>query len=137
MFYRLKESLRRFMYGRYGTDSFNNFLCVLLIVLAAVNLFFHSGIVYILQWLLLLVIVLRTISKNYYKRSRENNAFLKLYTPLKNKFKIFKQRFAQRKYRVFRTCPACKATISLPRKKGKHGVRCPKCKQEFKVRILF
>lgn len=137
MFYRLKESLRRFMYGRYGTDTLNNFMCILLVILAAVNWFFGSGVVYLIQWLLLLAIVLRAISKNYYKRSRENSAFLKIYNPIKNKYKMAKQRFAQRKYRVYRTCPACKATISLPKKKGKHGVRCPKCRHEFKVRILF
>ena len=137
MFLRLAERLRQFMYGRYGNDKLNNFLFVLLIVLAAINLFFHSGIVYIIQWLLLLVVILRAISKNYYKRNRENSAFLRLYNPAKNKLAITKQRIKQRKYRVFKTCPNCKATISLPRQKGKHGVRCPKCKHEFKVRILF
>ena len=137
MFFRLAEKLRRFMYGRYGSDALNNCLCVLLITLAAVNLFFGNLIVYIVQWLLLLVIVLRAISKNYYKRSRENGAFLKLYTPIKNKFKITKQRIQQRITRIFKTCPNCKATISLPRKKGKHGVVCPKCRQRFKVRVWF
>ncbi len=137
MFVRLAEKIRRFMYGRYGSDALNNCFCVLLIACAAINLFFRFWVIYVIQWLLLAVIILRAISKNYYKRSRENGAFLRLYTPIKNKYKITKQRFAQRKYRTFKTCPACKATISLPRKKGKHGVICPKCRNKFKVRVWF
>lgn len=64
MFLRLAERLRQFMYGRYGNDKLNSFLFVLLVILAAINLFFHSGIVYIIQWLLLVVVILRATSKN-------------------------------------------------------------------------
>ena len=35
----------------------------------------------------------------------------------------------------FRICPACKANIRLPKKRGKHGVICPRCKCRFEVRI--
>ena len=137
MFNSFGEKFRRFMYGRYGTDSLNNFMMVLLIALAAVNLFFRSTVIYVIQWVLLILILLRALSRNYYKRTKENGAFLKVYNPAKQKFRILKQRLRERKYRVYRKCPACHATIRLPKKKGKHGVKCPKCGNRFKVRILF
>jgi len=34
-----------------------------------------------------------------------------------------------------RTCPNCRATIKLPRKKGKHTCTCPKCRVDFKVKV--
>ena len=32
-------------------------------------------------------------------------------------------------------CPACKAQLRVKNQKGEHGVRCPKCRYEFKVKI--
>jgi hypothetical protein len=34
-------------------------------------------------------------------------------------------------------CPHCKANLRLPRKKGKHSVVCPRCKERFEVKNLF
>ena len=137
MFFSLFEKLRRFMYGRYGGDSLNGFLLVLLALTAAVNMFFRNPVVYVVQWVLLITVVLRMLSKNIYRRTRENGAFLKIYEPVKKKFKLFVRIIKERKYRVYKRCPACRAVISLPRKKGKHGVKCPKCGNNFKINIRF
>ncbi len=36
---------------------------------------------------------------------------------------------------VYRICPACRANIRLPKKKGAHSVRCPRCSTLFDVKI--
>ena len=44
MFYRLRNSLARFMMGRYGNDQLNNFLLGTYLVLWLVGLFLPRGI---------------------------------------------------------------------------------------------
>ena len=36
-------------------------------------------------------------------------------------------------YHIFRQCPYCSATLRLPRQKGKHTVKCPRCSKSFGV----
>ena len=36
-----------------------------------------------------------------------------------------------------RYCPHCKAQIKLPRKKGKHVVKCPRCRQRFDIKVYM
>ncbi len=46
-----------------------------------------------------------------------------------------KQKLPRDKYHVYRICPECKANIRLPKEKGQHSVRCPKCGTLFDVKI--
>ena len=46
-----------------------------------------------------------------------------------------KSKHRDRKTHVFRKCPACKSVLRLPRQKGKHTVRCPRCQHRFDVKI--
>ncbi|MCQ3035570.1 MAG: hypothetical protein MJ248_05110 [Bacilli bacterium] len=39
------------------------------------------------------------------------------------------------KEHVIAICPNCSKKIRLPNKKGKHGVCCPNCRNDFRVRI--
>lgn len=133
--YRFIEKLRMFMLGRYGFDELSGFLLIAIVPIAAVNMFFRNPYVYIVQWLLLILGVLRVISKNYTARQKENYAFLKVYRPIRSFIKLEARKIRERKYRVYKKCPACRANISLPRKSGKHTVRCPKCGNKFCVKI--
>lgn len=51
-------------------------------------------------------------------------------SPKKKKAKLPKD-----KDHVYRICPACRANIRLPKKKGAHSVRCPRCGTLFDVKI--
>lgn len=42
--------------------------------------------------------------------------------------------FPEKKYA---TCPNCKATLRLPRQRGKHTVRCPRCNNRFGINIII
>jgi DNA-directed RNA polymerase subunit M/transcription elongation factor TFIIS len=35
---------------------------------------------------------------------------------------------------IFRDCTKCGSTLRLPRKSGKHSVKCPRCSHSFYVR---
>lgn len=42
--------------------------------------------------------------------------------------------FPEKKYA---TCPNCQATLRLPRQRGKHTVRCPRCGNRFGIHIII
>ena len=132
---RFREKLARFMYGRYGGDQFNNFLLILVAVLMIVNMFVNSIIMYIVYTALWIWTIYRMMSRKIYKRQQENLKFLSLWNPVKNKFKLAQNKRRDRKTHVYKKCPKCKAVLRLPRQKGKHTVKCPKCANRFDVKI--
>lgn len=143
MFFRLREMLARFFYGRCGMDRLNLFLFLVYFVLWFIgnilSLFSATRpallIVSVINFLLLVIIIFRALSKNIYKRQSENLKFLNLKQKALAHINLQKTKWQLRKTHVFKTCPNCKATIKLPRKKGRHTCCCPKCKIDFKVRV--
>ena len=45
------------------------------------------------------------------------------------------RKFKERKEYKYLKCPFCKAQLRVRNQKGDHGVRCPKCRKEFRVKI--
>lgn len=132
MFRRLGESLRRFMAGRYGSDQLNMALLVGAVVLSLLNgiltlaLSFSTAYCHFISPLLSLAVyglviwaTCRMLSRNLYKRQRENKRMMQLWTRLRD-----------RNNRYFR-CPACKQTVRVPKRRGKICIRCPKCGEKF------
>ncbi len=135
MFTRLRERFYIFMQGRYGTDQFYNFLIAIYFIILVVNLFVGSFILSMIELLLLIYMFFRVFSRNIYKRQKENNTYLRLSRKPKDFFKLTKNKFRDRKTHVYKTCPACKSTLRLPKVKGKHTAVCPRCARRFDVRI--
>ncbi|MBR5515382.1 MAG: hypothetical protein IKU52_04190 [Clostridia bacterium] len=48
--------------------------------------------------------------------------------------KLSKNKFRDRKTHVYRQCPCCKANLRLPKAKGIHTVKCPRCFARFEVK---
>lgn len=132
-----KEKLARFMNGRYGVDQLYYAFIVVCFVFIVVNVFTHSAIIGILIWALMMCAVIRSFSRNVYKRRAENEKFLKIWNPVKAKCSLAIRRIKEIKTHRFRKCPYCKAVLRLPRRKGKHTVNCPGCHKEFELRILW
>ena len=143
MFFRLREMLARFFYGRCGMDRLNIFLFVVYFILWLIGniLSLISGlrvlyfIVYFINLSILFTILFRALSKNLYKRQSENIKFCNFRHRAVNFLKLQRAKFRDRKTHVYKVCPNCKATVKLPRKKGKHTCCCPKCHIDFKVRV--
>ena len=132
MFRRFGESVRKFMYGRYGSDQLNIVLLVAALAVSLPNSFlsltFRNSFVYIrilnpILYLVMLALlgfgIFRMLSRNIYARQKENRKFRQLWTCL-----------TDRKNRYFR-CPKCKQTVRVPRKRGKINITCPKCGERF------
>ncbi len=135
----LMQRLAIFMQGRYGTDTLNNFLCVLFFVLWIINIFVFnttaSLVIDLLQLALLALILFRSLSRNITKRSAENRKFLPIYNSVKSWFKLTWSKFRDRKDFRYLKCPMCKAQLRVKNKKGMHTVRCPRCGSEFDKKI--
>ncbi|MBE6985090.1 MAG: hypothetical protein E7434_05715 [Ruminococcaceae bacterium] len=130
-FRRISDAFRRFMYGRYGTDQLNMALLVTAFVMSLLNsilsAIFRSFaamsmitlVISLLVYAILIYEVFRTLSRNIYKRRRENQRFLN-----------FWNRIRDRSHCYFR-CPQCKQTVRVPKHRGKINIRCPKCGEKF------
>lgn len=147
----LREKLARFMYGRYGSDQFCRFLLRLTIICFLLS-FFVNG-TYFAGIIIMIYAYFRMFSKNYDKRRRENELYLKYSYNVRswfNKklpglkgffsrtghkittwFRKLKFTINQRKvYHIYK-CPTCDQKIRIPRGKGKIEIKCPKCGQTF------
>lgn len=123
------------MYGRYGPDNLYNFLTVTYLIIAVVNAFLRSAIVAVLELVLILYALFRFFSRNIYKRSEENRKYLALKGKIKGFFTISRQKAKERKTHIYKKCPSCKSTLRLPRKRGNHTVRCPRCAHRFDIKV--
>ena len=133
----LKEKLTQFMYGRYGTDQLYYVLIGTYFVLFITNTFLNLYVLSILMWAVLLLTFFRTFSRNIYKRREENEKLLKVWSIIKSKYTFSLRRIKEIKTRRYRKCPHCKAVLRLPRRTGRHTVKCPSCYKEFELRILW
>lgn len=137
MLNRLKGALLRFMYGRYGGDQLNTTLILLYLLFAILGMLSGWPLFSLLMFATMVWTIFRMLSRNLAARRRENDAFLKLWRPVKDWFFLQKNRIRDCRTHVYHTCPHCKATLRLPRKKGKHTVRCPRCGDKFEMKVYF
>lgn len=135
MWYRLKQSFIRFMYGRYGMDNLYRFLFWLYLGLIVANIFLQSALISLSAMAVLIYMMFRAFSRNISARQAENRKFLGWQKKITGFFDLQKNRWKDRKTHVYRKCPHCKATLRLPRQPGEHTVRCPKCRQTFDLKI--
>ncbi len=130
-----RDKLSRFMYGRYGQDQLYYACLIICLILLIINTLVNSFIISVLTWIILVLIVFRTFSKNVNKRRVENEKFLKLWNPIKSTFSLTIRRIKERKTHCFHKCPSCKKVLRLPRKKGNHIVSCPCCHNDFNIKV--
>ena len=127
----MKEKLMRFMYGRYGIDSFGK--CTIMVSLICILLsgFFKSNILSLLAWVGIIYTYFRMFSRNIYKRSAENQAYLTKTYKIRCFFLRRKNRLADLRTHHIYKCPGCHQKIRVPRGKGRIEIRCPKCNTTF------
>ena len=123
------------MGGRYGNDQLGIASMVLCLVLIIVNGFVRSAILYALIMGIMIWSLYRSMSKKIYDRRRENEWFLGIIGKVRSFFNLQKRKFTDRKTHVYRTCPNCKKTLRLPKRKGSHTVCCPCCHNDFSCKV--
>ena len=127
----MKEKLMRFMYGRYGVDTFGKFLLWSGVILMLITSIFHFRIFYVIGWAFVIYSYYRMFSRQTYKRALENQKFLQHTSKIRGFFAKQKYMAAQRKTHHIYKCPNCKQKIRVPKGKGKIEIRCPKCQTTF------
>ena len=137
---RFRERLARFFWGRNGTDGLYYGLFVLYLLLWVLQLIFRdsrslTAVFGLLSVVVLAIMLFRAFSRNLYKRRRENEIFMSFFRRIKSFFLLQKNKIRDRRDFVYKKCPACKATLRLPRRKGEHTVRCPRCSERFNVKV--
>ena len=116
---KFKNSLIKFMSGRYGSDQFNVFLVVLALILLLLYVFFiKESFLVLIIWLVLLYYLFRTYSRNIYRRRQENERFLSLIHPIKRRYNLIKNNQQDKEHKYF-LCPSCKQMVRVPRRRGK------------------
>ena len=121
--YRIKNGVRHFMMGRYGSDKLNTALLVAAVVICLVSAFIPFVTIklgaMILYYGLMIWAIRRMLSRNTYKRYQENRKYLQML-----------ERIKDREHRYY-DCPRCRQQVRVPRGKGKISITCPKCKEKF------
>lgn len=120
---KMGTGFRRFMQGRYGTDKLNTAILVTGLVACLLTMFIRASVVdlvlTVISYILMGWAIFRSLSRNTYKRYRENRKYLQLL-----------ERIKDRDHKYF-DCPRCKQPVRVPRGKGKISITCPKCREKF------
>ncbi len=130
--------LRQFFYGRYisyGIDLLTKVLAAVCIILSIINLIVSSLLIYLFETALFIWMFYRLFSKNIYKRQEENRKFSNIFSKIKNRFALRQRMHNDRETHIYKKCPHCSVMLRLPRRQGEHTVNCPRCKNNFKVKV--
>lgn len=122
------------MAGRNGNDQLNIFLLIVDLILMLLSSIFSKsigGVLYPIVIVLLVYVYFRMFSRNVYKRREENGKYMRLKYKAAAELRLFKERWIQRKYYKFFTCPSCRASLRVPRHRGKIKIVCRKCGTSF------
>lgn len=126
---KFKERLDRFFSGRYGYDDLNLFILILYLIIIIIRLITKCYWLDILEFITVLILITRILSKNIEKRRAENRKFQKISAPVRTwLYNTFKNRNSSHKIFV---CPNCLQKVRVPKGKGKIEITCPKCRNSF------
>ena len=127
----MKEKIRQFMIGRYGTDGLNQFLSIASLVLLLIAIVSRVSLFTWLGVALLMFCYYRTFSRNISKRTEENYKFYTLKDRVGSKFRSWKEQWANRKLYHYYRCPQCRQKLRVPRGRGRIQISCPRCGTQF------
>lgn len=125
------DRFRQWMMGRYGPDQLTYALLIAYMVLYLAAQIARLGILALIALLPLAFGIFRVLSRNTNARYRENQAFLRVWTPVSAWFRRLKYNFHDRQANRIFKCPNCSNRLRVPRGRGKVQVTCPVCRTQF------
>ena len=129
--YKIRAAFARFMSGRYGTDQLNMAMLWTALGMTLVGSIAKLGILSLMADALLIVMFIRMLSKDRYKRQHENQMYLERTYKLRKSVTEWVNRMKNsKKYRYF-TCPKCKKRLRVPRGVGSITITCKGCGNKF------
>lgn len=140
-----KYKFYQLMQGRYGIDSFGRFLLIAAMVVILLSNFHFLHKFYFLGLLLLIYAYFRIMSRNIFKRQRENEKYM----ALRQKFTRNRNHGTMSNWNrgpngaggpdmansslaySFYRCQNCGQTVRVPKGKGTLKITCPNCGNSF------
>lgn len=126
----IRNALRRFMYGRYGSDQLNTFLLIAYLAALLLSGLPGLGVLEFAALVLMAWTLFRMLSRNYAARRAENMKFLKLVGPVVRWYRLRRTIRRDKEHRYFK-CPGCSQQLRVPRGKGKITINCRSCGASF------
>ena len=126
----IRQALMRFMYGRNGIDQLGTFMILLYLIVWVVQLISHWFFLIIFEYLLLILVLFRMLSRNVARRRAENAKFLKVAGPALRWIRLRRTIHRDKDHRYFK-CPNCGQQMRVPRGKGRITVHCRTCGATF------
>lgn len=135
-FENLAYKFQGFMQGRYGDDELNRFLVWAGLIMLILSYFRPLRYLSPVVMIIFILTLFRTFSKNLFKRSSENQKYLKITGGIRRKVNTAKNMIRDRKEYSYYKCPTCKSYVRIRKvPKGKNiAIRCSKCGNEFTKR---
>ena len=127
----MREKLRQFMIGRYGTDGLNQFLSIASIVMLLISLITRVSLFTYVGMVLLILCYYRSLSRNISKRTEENYKYYAVKDCIRNKFSGLKDQWDNRRLYHYYRCPQCRQKLRVPRGRGRIQISCPRCGTQF------
>ena len=127
----IRNALRRFMYGRYGSDELNLFLLVTYLVLLLLSALPGLGLLETVAFVLMAWSLFRMLSRNYAARRAENAKFLQVAGPALRWLRLRRTMLRDKEHRYFK-CPNCGQQLRVPKGKGTITVTCRSCGVSFR-----
>ena len=121
--------------GRYGIDPLNRTLLIVALVFSIASTLTRSiqilsAILSGLSLALLVIMLLRTFSRNFEKRQQE----LQRYFSITDRIRACPQRMRDRRNYKYLSCPQCMQKLRVPRGKGRLRVTCTRCGNRFETK---
>ena len=126
----MRNAIQRFMYGRYGSDRFGQFLCGVGVALTLLNMLTRKTLFTLLADAAIFYALFRMLSKNIPKRREENAKFMRKTQPMVRWLRLQQTMRKDKAHRYFK-CPNCGQYLRVPRGKGKITVTCRSCGASF------
>lgn len=127
---------KKLLGDRYGLDDLGKFEFYLLLILVILDIFLDSYIVGLLQLLIMITIIYRFMSKDIFRRLKENEKYCNIRYSILKPFKNIKRNITDKKH-IYKKCK-CGTTIKvgLPKKIGIKHTTCPNCSRRVMILAL-
>lgn len=123
--------MENFMRGRHGLDGLSIALLAAGFLLGFVGQGFRCLPLLFIGIAGMLWGLARIVSRNHFRRQRENQLFSEILYRLGRRADGFGRKMREiRRYRHFQ-CPHCGKFVRIPRGKGRVLIHCPQCKNNF------
>ena len=128
---KIRASFARFMSGRYGADQLSYAMVILALVMMVVGALSGLGLLTLMADALMIVMFVRMLSKDRYRRAHENQVYLEKTQNVRRAVTEWMNRVKNsKKYRYF-TCPKCKSRLRVLRGVGSVTITCKSCGNKF------